>query len=551
MKKRLLMIVIVLVLAVQGVACSADTDERETGEKIVETVQPEVSHDVKTKKPVNIAPSKEPTKMAEATQVPTLEPTQEPELTLTPTHTPKPTIDGSKELDSINSVDELENIIETDIDATIENLEAEWETLIGKIENYAEYKANIKEVEAFYGNVYEKTQQVCSRMQNYSVRYGEIILDLGISTDDMYDKMDGIYDAIYSDALDEVYDEIYSGILDDMYDEIYGEVLDEAYDTVTYAEWAATRSTEYGWWKDTRSEVYDLWKDSRSEIYDLWKDVRGELWDDDLENAKEELLEYKSKLTEGKEDTNNKTDDIVSDKEKTKKEETEANKPTQETETAGTNTDGYFEYRIIDGKYVEITRYKGSEETVTIPSTIAGEDVTHIGKGAFENCTSIKNLIIWPYIEVIGENAFKGCTSLEEISISSDNEMIGKSAFENCTSLETVIFWSGEAIGDNAFKGCTSLEEISIPSDVEIIGKSAFENCTELDELIIWGTETIGESAFKGCISLEEISIPSDTKTIGDYAFYGCTELEEVIIWSNETELGKEVFGNCPNLKKR
>lgn len=123
------------------------------------------------------------------------------------------------------------------------------------------------------------------------------------------------------------------------------------------------------------------------------------------------------------------------------------------------------------------------------------------------------------------------------------------SAFEGCTSLETITFWGGEMIGESAFKGCTSLEDVSIPSDIEIIGKFAFENCTGLEDLTIWGSETIGEGAFRGCIALEELSIPSDTKTIESYAFYGCTNLEDVTIWDDDTELGTDVFGNCPNLK--
>lgn len=204
-----------------------------------------------------------------------------------------------------------------------------------------------------------------------------------------------------------------------------------------------------------------------------------------------------------------------------------------------------FTYNILSDNTVEIARYNGSESTVTIPSEIDDKDVTRIGKGAFENCTAVEEIINWADIEVFDDNCFKGCINLEEISISGDCEIIGKCAFEGCTKLETLIIWGDiVSFGDNCFKNCNSLEEVSIPGSTETIGKSAFEGCTALESVIFWGGENIGESAFKGCTSLEEISIPSDTKTIGEYAFYNCTNLEDVIIWGDDTTIGKDAFGN-------
>ena len=242
----------------------------------------------------------------------------------------------------------------------------------------------------------------------------------------------------------------------------------------------------------------------------------------------------------------------------TKKEDTEKEENKTPTTTnnqsdvsAGeTGTEKNFTYTVLGKNAVEITKYTGTEDTVTIPSEIDGKDVTNIGKSAFENCTTVKKISIWAEIEVIDDSAFKGCTSLKEISIPYETETIGKSAFENCTSLEEVTLWTTETIGDGAFKNCTSLKEISIPYETETIGKSAFENCTSLEEVTLWATKTIGESAFKGCTSLKKVTIPYEAESIGSYAFYGCTSLEEAVIWNSDTELGTDAFGNCPNLKK-
>ena len=294
MKKRLLMIVIVLVLAVQGVACSADTDERETGEKIEETVQPEVSWDVKTKEPVkSTVPSEAPSKTSGPTIAPTSEPTQEPEKTPIPTATFAPVTDNSIDLDSINSVEELETIAEEDVNVTIGNLEAEWKILKGGIESYADYKSKGKDVETFYEKIKEETEQLSARMQLYAVRYSEIIMNSNKSTDDKYDDFEDLLDSIYEDAAGEIYDRIYVDLLEKISDEIYEGILEDAVDAVPYKEWRESRSDEYSMWRDARSEVYASYRDVRSEVYEFYRDMRSELWNDDLDGANKELAEYR------------------------------------------------------------------------------------------------------------------------------------------------------------------------------------------------------------------------------------------------------------------
>ena len=213
-------------------------------------------------------------------------------------------------------------------------------------------------------------------------------------------------------------------------------------------------------------------------------------------------------------------------------------------------TSEFFQYVVLDENSLEITKYIGLEKAVAIPFRLDGKNVTRIGKGAFENCTTIEIIDFWAEIEDIGDSAFKGCTNLKEISIPYKTETIGNSAFENCSSLEYVVLLATNAIGESAFKGCTNLKEFFVPYETKTIGKSAFENCTNLEYVVILATETIGESAFMGCTSLKEISIPHDTRSIGSYAFYGCTSLETAFVWNSDTKLGTDVFGNCPNLEK-
>lgn len=210
---------------------------------------------------------------------------------------------------------------------------------------------------------------------------------------------------------------------------------------------------------------------------------------------------------------------------------------------------GDIKYIVLSDGTIEITRYTGSDDEVTISSTYDGYDVSRIGASAFEGCNTVEEIIMWPDVIVIGEAAFKGCTELEEFSIPSSVTIINDSVFENCTSLESIIIWGDvTSIGDAAFKNCSSLEEVSIPSSCTMIGKSAFEGCTDMEDVIFWGGEVIGDRSFKGCTSLKDISIPSEVTTIGESAFEGCTSLESVLIWGDDVTFGVNAFANCPKL---
>ena len=70
-------------------------------------------------------------------------------------------------------------------------------------------------------------------------------------------------------------------------------------------------------------------------------------------------------------------------------------------------------------------------------------------------------------------------------------KQVGWSAFEDCTSLQNVIITSGvEEISQMAFFGCESLTSITIPDTVETIGNCAFGCCSSLKNVYYSGTKT-------------------------------------------------------------
>ena len=103
-----------------------------------------------------------------------------------------------------------------------------------------------------------------------------------------------------------------------------------------------------------------------------------------------------------------------------------------------------------------LTRYKGNDNSPTIPTEIEGRHVTTVGCGAFCDCISLKKVEIPKYVKRIEGSAFRGCKNLTCITIP-----------EGVTS-----------IGGYAFYGCSNLANLRIPASVvEIDGYDPFYRC--------------------------------------------------------------------------
>ena len=150
-----------------------------------------------------------------------------------------------------------------------------------------------------------------------------------------------------------------------------------------------------------------------------------------------------------------------------------------------------------------------------------------ISDSAFENCKSIKSIVIPDSVEIIGDNAFYWAESLTDVIIGNSVKHIGAKAFYDCYSLENLVFGNSiESIGEGAFVGCNALVEITIPDSVVYIGKSAF-GC---------------------CLGLQYVTIPNSVTTMGDFVFGSCTSLTSIVIPESVTNMGEEQFTDCFDL---
>ncbi|MBE6681006.1 MAG: hypothetical protein E7600_01800 [Ruminococcaceae bacterium] len=245
-------------------------------------------------------------------------------------------------------------------------------------------------------------------------------------------------------------------------------------------------------------------------------------------------------------------------------------------------------YKIPDG--VTIIGRGAFEGCSNLKEIIIPEGVTCISSYAFEGCSNLKEIIIPESVISVDYGAFEDCTNLESVDVGNSITIIDESAFDGCTSLKNitvaennelyskdergVLFNKDKTIlikypvkiegtsyeipdgvtkiNDYAFKGCTSLEEVLIPDGVTSIGYSAFEDCTRLKAIVIPDSVTgIGERAFYGCTNLKSVKIGSRVTNIGGmYAFAFCTSLESIEIPESVTYVGQFSFMYCRNLKK-
>ena len=201
-----------------------------------------------------------------------------------------------------------------------------------------------------------------------------------------------------------------------------------------------------------------------------------------------------------------------------------------------------------------------TDTSFTVP-----EGVKRLGRYAFENCISLKNVTLCKSLEEILPNAFSGCTSLESITIPEGVRDIYTCAFENCVSLKNVVIPSSVAhIDYEAFVGCISLESITVDVNntryASVDGNLYTKNKTELIQYAIGKTETsfvipdgvkdITYAAFTNCTLLESVIIPDSVFGIRSGAFNNCTALESITIGGAGLLYFEEgVFRGCTSLK--
>lgn len=169
----------------------------------------------------------------------------------------------------------------------------------------------------------------------------------------------------------------------------------------------------------------------------------------------------------------------------------------------GKAVEGDFEYQYlehrnkIDQSAAMITKYTGSEEKVTIPSTIGGKPVKSL-KGTFEYNRTVTEVTIPESVIYLENGVFNDCRSLTKVNFLGAPKQIRDGVFADCKAVEYIELPDGvEMLGYSVFDGSKNLKTVIFPDSVSRIEEGAFRRCSEHIEVHykgkIYTKETINE----------------------------------------------------------
>lgn len=206
-----------------------------------------------------------------------------------------------------------------------------------------------------------------------------------------------------------------------------------------------------------------------------------------------------------------------------------------------------YEYMVY-GNYAEITKYRGDEVNLKIPSRLWGRKVKKLGRTSFSLMPQIESVVLSKYLEEIGVAAFALCENLTRLECGEQLEKIGDGAFAHCYNLCDVSLNQGlKDIEENAFAKNKSLESILIPRTVKKIGDAAFEDTGLINVEFQDSNLFIGNSAFK---ETPWLLAQKDFVVYGDHvllAYHG--EATEIVIPDGIKYICTH-FADILNLKK-
>lgn len=195
-----------------------------------------------------------------------------------------------------NSADEFEDVVYAHVSECVQALKNEWKSFSKDINSFEKFTNNSKSVKDFHRHIEDSSHQIFALICDYGVAYADLILKSDSTSKEKYKAFENFKECIYEDACEIVKEEIYDGLLNEIKKYYYDGIIKNAKDNVQYSDWSDARSKSYNWWSDARGNVYSDWSDTRSSIYRFFSNIRSELYKGNIEEAKDELQDFKKKV---------------------------------------------------------------------------------------------------------------------------------------------------------------------------------------------------------------------------------------------------------------
>lgn len=159
--------------------------------------------------------------------------------------------------------------------------------------------------------------------------------------------------------------------------------------------------------------------------------------------------------------------------------------------------------------------------------------------GAFENCETLKRVVMAPEIRIISDNVFYNCTNLESVVFCEGLEQIGEDAFAHTAIREAILPDGCGEIDLDIFRS-SRIEYLRVPSSSGIKGTGCgLGGLKTLD----YAAREMEEWAFANADSLVNVILRNGVEKICDCAFADCNELKVIVVPPSVTEFdGVAVF---------
>ena len=158
--------------------------------------------------------------------------------------------------------------------------------------------------------------------------------------------------------------------------------------------------------------------------------------------------------------------------------------------------------------YCETLEEIGAYETDPQEGGAGSETV--IGRRAFSDCESLKNVEIPSFVSRIGKEAFY-YSQIEESLVLPENIYIAKGAFSSCDYYGNLVIPAGAELDKDAFQSSDGIETVSVGDDAKI-GRRCFEGIGELKEVTLGNRVWVSKGAFANCYNLESLTQGEDCK---------------------------------------
>ncbi len=271
-----------------------------------------------------------------------------------------------------------------------------------------------------------------------------------------------------------------------------------------------------------------------------------------------------------------------------------------DTRTFADSCETTWTYIIVDGNSVRIIACETDEDTLTVPSEIAGLPVRELGAEALSRLESPREISCAPGIESIGPYAFRGCENLQRLVLPAHTNAFLAGWVSLCDTLDELVLPDALAIITADVVANPAVRHLIIGSQARFVEPGAFERsklhsisvnegnaylatdgtclysadgttlvalARQVEEYTVApGCRRIAKKAFVGARALKQVTLPEGIEAVDSFAFahsgikrldcpsslriiepkacLHCTSLKTATLNEGLEEIGDEAFAN-------